>query len=65
MNLICPQEAERKKALLALPKHAGFRASNPREEHFVPLYVAAGAGEGGDAKLLCGVYGIPTVAFGL
>ncbi|CAA7267936.1 unnamed protein product [Cyclocybe aegerita] len=56
---------ERKKALQALPKHPGFRASHPREDHFVPLYVAAGAGEGGEVKTLCDLYGIPTFVFGL
>jgi aromatic ring-opening dioxygenase catalytic subunit (LigB family) len=38
---------------------------HPREEHFVPLYVAAGAGENGDVKILHGNYGIPTFVFGI
>ncbi|KZV84075.1 Extradiol ring-cleavage dioxygenase, class III enzyme, subunit B [Exidia glandulosa HHB12029] len=60
------QEPEaRKAALYALPKHAGFRVSNPREEHFIPLYVAAGAGEQGGSKILCSLYGAPTIAFGI
>lgn len=48
-----------------LTKHKGFRPSQPREDHFVPLYVAAGAGEEGDVKVLCGLYSSPTFAFGL
>lgn len=55
----------RKKALCELPKHPGFRASHPREDHFVPLYVAAGAGEGGEVRTIMDSYGIPTFAFGL
>ncbi|THH10283.1 hypothetical protein EW145_g1426 [Phellinidium pouzarii] len=54
-----------KDALVDLTKHEGFRKAHPREEHFVPLYIAAGAGEGGDAKILSGNYGSPTFAFGL
>eukprot|EP01118_Nematostelium_gracile_P014272 TRINITY_DN5521_c0_g1_i2.p1 TRINITY_DN5521_c0_g1~~TRINITY_DN5521_c0_g1_i2.p1 ORF type:complete len:304 (+),score=67.40 TRINITY_DN5521_c0_g1_i2:38-913(+) len=55
----------RKEALFALTKHPGFRHSHPREEHFVPIYVAAGAGSEGGAKLICDGYGIHTIAFGL
>ncbi|KAK7440216.1 hypothetical protein VKT23_017158 [Stygiomarasmius scandens] len=55
--------SSRKQALYDLTKHEGFRACNPREEHFVPLYVAAGAGEDGEAVILNGMYGISTVAF--
>ncbi|KAF9017997.1 Extradiol aromatic ring-opening dioxygenase [Hymenopellis radicata] len=60
-----PDSEDRKKAMFALTKHAGFRSANPREDHFVPLYVAAGAGEMGGVKVLNALYGIPTVAFGL
>lgn len=48
-----------------LTKHAYFRAAQPREDHFVPLYIAAGAGEDGDAKIVSAVYGSPAIAFGL
>lgn len=48
-----------------LTKHPGFRASQPREDHFVPLYVAAGAGEGGSLRTITDLYGSPTFAFGL
>jgi len=56
---------DRKNGMVELTKHHGFRASHPREEHFVPLYVAAGAGEGGEVKTLLKIYGIPTFAFGV
>lgn len=56
----------RKKALIALTRHPGFRASQPREDHFVPLYVAAGAAEGeGEVRTIVNAYGIPTFAFGV
>ncbi|RXW24899.1 hypothetical protein EST38_g956 [Candolleomyces aberdarensis] len=56
---------KRKEALVNLPNHPGFRSSHPREDHFVPLYVAAGAGEGGEVFTVMNDYGIPTFAFGL
>ncbi|CCM02920.1 uncharacterized protein FIBRA_05034 [Fibroporia radiculosa] len=52
----------RKEALYNLTRHAGFRAAHPRAEHFVPLYVAAGAG-GERVKVLSAIYGSPTFAF--
>ncbi|KAF7320984.1 LigB domain-containing protein [Mycena chlorophos] len=58
-------EEERKEKLIKLTQHPGFRASHPREEHFVPIYVALGAGEHGEAKLIGDLYGAKTVAFGL
>lgn len=45
--------------------HPGFRLAHPREEHFVPIYVAAGAGSQGEAKVLCDLHGAVTIAFGL
>lgn len=51
--------------MVALTRHAGFRAAHPREDHFIPLYVAAGAGEGGEVKIVNGCYGAPTFAFGI
>ncbi|GAA98344.1 hypothetical protein E5Q_05029 [Mixia osmundae IAM 14324] len=56
---------ERKAALLALTKHRAFRKAHPREDHFVPLYVAAGAGQEGNARVLAGLFGAETIAFGL
>jgi aromatic ring-opening dioxygenase catalytic subunit (LigB family) len=46
-------------------RHPGFRLAHPREEHFVPIYIAAGAGSQGDAKVLCDLHGAVTIAFGL
>lgn len=60
-----PDAEERKKALFNLTKHPGFRSMQPREDHFVPIYVAGGAGEGGDVKPVADMYGIPTFGFGL
>ncbi|KAG8743415.1 hypothetical protein FRC10_012080 [Ceratobasidium sp. 414] len=56
---------DRRAALTALTKHAGFRLSHPREEHFTPVYIAAGAGEAGKTQLLDATYGQVTVAFGI
>jgi aromatic ring-opening dioxygenase catalytic subunit (LigB family) len=69
LTLIQPQD--RQKALYDLVKHPGFRPSHPREDHFVPLYVAAGAGEGqkdeemGEVRIICGMYGMISAAFGV
>jgi len=53
----------RKTALVALTQHKGFRPAHPREDHFVPIYVAAGAGEHDNVHVLSGLYGCQTVAF--
>ncbi|KAJ7646974.1 Extradiol aromatic ring-opening dioxygenase [Roridomyces roridus] len=58
-------DAARKTALINLVQHPGFRACHPREDHFVPIYIAAGAGDGGAARLVTDTYGSETVAFGL
>ena len=64
--LILPAKPEdRKQALIDLTKHQGFRIAHPRSDHFVPLYVAAGAGGDGEVKVLSAIYGSPTFAFGL
>ncbi|KAA1474852.1 Extradiol ring-cleavage dioxygenase class III enzyme subunit B [Dentipellis sp. KUC8613] len=55
----------RKEAMMNLKNHPGFRASHPREEHLVPIYVAAGAGDDGDVRVLSALFGSQTVAFGL
>lgn len=55
----------RKAAVINLTQHQGFRAAHPRAEHFVPLYVAAGGGEGGAVKILAALHGASTIAFGL
>ncbi|KAH9997518.1 Extradiol ring-cleavage dioxygenase, class III enzyme, subunit B [Russula vinacea] len=54
----------RKTALVALTQHKAFRQAHPREDHFVPIYIAAGAGEDGNAHVLSGFHGCQTVAFG-
>ncbi|KAJ7261376.1 Extradiol ring-cleavage dioxygenase, class III enzyme, subunit B [Mycena haematopus] len=64
-SVVVADAAERKQAMFNLTKHHGFRAAHPREEHFVPLYVAAGAGEEGESKVIADMYGCETFAFGL
>lgn len=50
--------------MLKLVKHPGFRAAHPRADHFIPLYIGAGAGgANADVKVLSAIYGAPTVAF--
>ncbi|EIW85280.1 Extradiol ring-cleavage dioxygenase class III enzyme subunit B [Coniophora puteana RWD-64-598 SS2] len=55
----------RKAAMLDLVSLKGFREAHPREEHFLPIYVAAGAGEDGQSRALGAMYGAHTFAFGL
>ncbi|KAH9946241.1 Extradiol aromatic ring-opening dioxygenase [Epithele typhae] len=56
--------AQRKKAMLDLVNHPGFRQAHPHEDHFIPLYVAAGAGgKDADVRILAAHYGQPTFAF--
>ncbi|KDQ17657.1 hypothetical protein BOTBODRAFT_105172 [Botryobasidium botryosum FD-172 SS1] len=62
---LVPTPQERHDALVALTSHPGFRPAHPREEHFVPIYIAAGAGEEGEARVLYGMHGGPTIAFGV
>jgi aromatic ring-opening dioxygenase catalytic subunit (LigB family) len=35
------------------------------QEHFIPIYVAAGAGENGEVRVLADTYGTQTIAFGI
>ena len=51
--------------MLKLVEHRGFRYAHPREDHFIPIYVGAGAGAEGNVKVLCDAYGAATYAFGL
>jgi aromatic ring-opening dioxygenase catalytic subunit (LigB family) len=61
----------RHQALFNLVHHPSFRSAHPREEHFVPLYVAQGAGEKGivegrdGARVVCGLWGAKTIVFGV
>lgn len=48
-----------------LVNHKGFKRSHPTADHFVPIYVAGGAGEGGETKVLGAIHGALTAAFGL
>ncbi|KAG2066101.1 Extradiol ring-cleavage dioxygenase class III enzyme subunit B [Suillus decipiens] len=56
---------ERKQSLFDLMKHDGFAQAHPSAEHFVPLYVGAGAGEEGDVQVISAIYSAPTIAFGI
>ncbi|KAJ7649921.1 Extradiol ring-cleavage dioxygenase, class III enzyme, subunit B [Roridomyces roridus] len=59
-------DAARKTALINLVQHPGFGECHfPRADHFVPIYVAAGAGDGGAVRLVTYMYGCETIAFGL
>ena len=55
--------------MTALTSHPGFRKAHPREEHFIPIYIAAGAGDGDEkatgSKVLANIYGQASFAFGL
>ncbi|KAF9456724.1 Extradiol ring-cleavage dioxygenase, class III enzyme, subunit B [Collybia nuda] len=65
MAVTLPDAEERKQALMNLIKHPGFRTAQPREDHLVPLYVAAGAGETGGVRIITSLYGAQTFAFGV
>jgi len=59
------QPEKRKDRLLDLVNRKGFRQAHPRSEHFIPLYIAAGAGESGQVQVLNAQYAAPTFAFGI
>ncbi|EKM55630.1 uncharacterized protein PHACADRAFT_256379 [Phanerochaete carnosa HHB-10118-sp] len=63
--IMLPDAVKRKTAMVDLVNHVGFKVAHPRADHFVPLYVAAGAGEGDDVRIISAIYGSPTIAFGV
>jgi aromatic ring-opening dioxygenase catalytic subunit (LigB family) len=58
---------ERRAALHALVEDPNYKKAHPHPDHFMPLYVAAGAGnvEAEEARVIFGLYGASTFAFGL
>lgn len=56
---------KRKSCLLDLVNQPGFHHAHPRPEHFIPLYVAAGAGESGKPRIINAQFAAPTIAFGV
>ncbi|KAL2313027.1 4,5-DOPA dioxygenase extradiol-like protein [Schizosaccharomyces pombe] len=59
------KQNDRLNKLLGLQLHPYFRKAHPREEHFVPLYVAAGLGSSGKSKVVCDLYGAVSAFFGI
>jgi aromatic ring-opening dioxygenase catalytic subunit (LigB family) len=58
---------ERNEQMKQLMMHPYFRRAHPREEHFVPIYIAAGAGslEGDKASVLADIHSAISIAFGV
>jgi aromatic ring-opening dioxygenase catalytic subunit (LigB family) len=58
---------ERNENLMAMVSHPFFRRAHPREEHFVPIYIAAGAGSEHDdgARVLANIHSAISIAFGV
>jgi aromatic ring-opening dioxygenase catalytic subunit (LigB family) len=58
---------QRNEQLKAVTQHPFFRRAHPREEHFVPIYIAAGAGSGhGEGvNVLADIHSAITIAFGV
>ena len=59
--------SERNENMKELINHPFFRRAHPREEHFVPIYIAAGAGsvEGDGANVLADIHSAISIAFGV
>lgn len=52
--------------MMDLTKLQGFRKAHPREEHFIPIYIAAGAGsDAGTTTIISDIHGCQTIAFGV
>jgi aromatic ring-opening dioxygenase catalytic subunit (LigB family) len=62
-----PSPDERNENMKRLMTHPYFRRAHPREEHFVPIYIAAGAGslEDDKAKVLADTHSAISIAFGV
>jgi aromatic ring-opening dioxygenase catalytic subunit (LigB family) len=58
---------ERNEDMKRLMQHPFFRRAHPREEHFVPIYIAAGAGSAEDdgANVLADIHSAISIAFGV
>jgi aromatic ring-opening dioxygenase catalytic subunit (LigB family) len=58
---------ERNEDMKQLMIHPFFERAHPREEHFVPIYIAAGAGsaDGEGANVLSDIHSAISIAFGL
>lgn len=58
---------ERNENMKRLIQHPFFRRAHPREEHFVPIYIAAGAGSltGERAVVLSDTHSAISIAFGV
>jgi len=58
---------ERNDNLKMVMRHPFFWRAHPREEHFVPIYIAAGAGsdEGEGARVLADIHSAISLAFGV
>jgi len=55
----------RNSAMKDIVKHPYFRRAHPRTEHFIPIYVGAGAGSDGDASVISDLHGAISIAFGI
>ena len=58
---------ERNENMKQITQHPFFKRAHPREEHFVPIYIAAGAGsaEGDKAEVLADIHSAISIAFGV
>ncbi|KAK5671246.1 hypothetical protein BDV3_005919 [Batrachochytrium dendrobatidis] len=58
---------ERNEKLLKVTTHPFYRKAHPRVEHFIPIYIAAGAGsrEGDKASVVSDLHGAITIEFGV
>jgi aromatic ring-opening dioxygenase catalytic subunit (LigB family) len=58
---------DRNNKMKELINHPFFRRAHPREEHFVPIYIAAGAGsdDGESSTVLADIHSAISIAFGV